>query len=61
MREGGEKRRWMTATPPVCAFSKGREVIHEDLLRHFSLAQLHHGVRRTQHRPTLTNTQQTKS
>lgn len=42
---------------PVCAFSQGREVIHEDLLRHFSLSKIHHGVRRPQHSPTLTKTE----
>lgn len=48
------------ATQPVCAFSQGGEVIHEDLVRHFSLSQLYHCVRRAEHRPTLTNTQRTK-
>lgn len=33
----------------VCAFSKRGEVIHEDLLRNLSLAELYHRVRRTQH------------
>lgn len=41
---------------PVCAFSQGREVIHEDLLRDFSLTELHHCVRRPQHSPTLPKT-----
>lgn len=36
----------------VCALSQRREVIHEDLLRHFSLAEIHHCVRRPQHSPT---------
>lgn len=46
----------MTATQPVCAFSQGREVIHEDLLWHFRLSQLYHCVWRAEHRPTLTIT-----
>lgn len=40
---------------PVCAFSQGREVIHEDLLRHLGLTQLHYCVWRSQHCPTLTD------
>lgn len=60
MKEGEVKKKLMTATRPVCAFSQGREVIHEDLLGHFSLSQLYHCVWRAEHRPTLTNTQQTR-
>lgn len=54
------KKRWITATRPVCAFPQGREVIHEDLFRHFCLTELYHCVWRTQHCPALTNTQQTE-
>lgn len=45
-----------TITQPVCAFSQGRKVIHEDLFRHFCLSQLDHCVRRAEHRSTLTDT-----
>lgn len=48
---------WRLASLPVRAFSQRRQVIHEDLLRHLCLSQLHHRVGGSEHRPTLTDTQ----
>lgn len=37
----------------ICCFSKWGQIIHKDLLCHLSVSQLHHCVRRSEHRPTL--------